>query len=104
MQPVQKVSLEPWLHCFSKVYKNDLVKYHLYSEGAGFNTQNRRWIACDSERDIAKLVIDLQLCVLNPAPSENRWWRFTANHRTVFTDEMPMTITCNMPYSPSIAV
>ncbi len=40
------------------------------------------------ERDIASLVSDLRLCVLNASPFENRWWRFTANHRTVFTDDV----------------
>ncbi len=36
------------------------------------------------------------LCVLNAAPSENRWWRFTTNHRTGFTDAMHRTIACNV--------
>ncbi len=58
-------------------------------------------IFCDSEREIAQLVSDLRLCVLNAAPYENSWWRFTANHRTVFTDEMRMTIACNISCSPS---
>ncbi len=40
------------------------------------------------------------LCVLNAAPFESRWWRFTANHRTVFTDEMRMTIACKISCSP----
>ncbi len=89
--------------------------HQLFSNGAAFNTQsrssltsyaicaqNRRWIACDSEREIALLVSDLRLCVLNAAPFENNWWRFTANQRTVFTDEMRMTIACNIPCSPSL--
>ncbi len=29
---------------------------------------------------------------LTAAPSENRWWRFTANHGTGFTVEMRMLI------------
>ncbi len=58
--------------------------HHLFSNGAAFNTQSRRslisyaihaqnhrWIACDS-------------------------LRFTANQRTVFTDEMRMTIACKI--------
>ncbi len=50
---------------------------------------------------IAYLVSDLRLCVLNAAPSENSWWRFTANHRTVFTDEMRMTIARKISCSPN---
>ncbi len=47
-------------------------------------TRAGRYISCDVhdiayERDIASLVSDLRLCVLNAAPSENRWWRLTAN-------------------------
>ncbi len=60
------------------------------------NTQscvhNRRWISFDYEREIALLVSDLRLCVLTAAPSESRWWRFTANHGTGFTEEMRMII------------
>ncbi len=43
---------------------------------------------------------ELQLCVLNATPFENRWWRFTANHGTGFTDEMRMTIACDISPSP----
>ncbi len=39
----------------------------------------RSWIAFDMNCDIASLVSDLRLCVLNAAPFENRWWRLTAN-------------------------
>ncbi len=35
---------------------------------------------------------------------ENRWWRFSANNRTVFTDEMRMTIACKISCSPSIYI
>ncbi len=64
----------------------------------GQATQFALRIACDSERE--KLVSDLWLCVLNAAPSESRWWRFTAKQRTIFTDEM-RTIACNISCSPS---
>ncbi len=98
--------------------------HHLFSNGAAFNKQSRssltsyaicaqncRWIACDSEREIALLVSNLWLCVLNAALFENRWWRFTANHRTIFTDAnhrtvftdvMLMTIACNISCSPNL--
>ncbi len=33
--------------------------------------------------------------VLNAAPSESMWRRFTTNHRTGFTDEMQMNIACD---------
>ncbi len=39
------------------------------------------------ERDIASLVSELRLRVLNAAPFENRLWRLTANQGTGFTDE-----------------
>ncbi len=85
--------------------------HHLFLNWVAFNTQscsssyairaqNRRWIACDSEREIALLVSNLRLGVLNAAQFKNRWWRFTANHRTVFTDVMRMTIACNISCSP----
>ncbi len=48
-----------------------------------------------------KTVLWLAVCVLNAAPFENSWWRFTANHRTVFTDEMRMTIACKISCSPT---
>ncbi len=48
---------------------------------------NVSFIIADIERDI-----DLQLCVVNAAPSESSWWRFTTNHRTGFTDEIRMII------------
>ncbi len=63
--------------------------HQLFSNKAAFNTQshssltshairaqNRRWIACDSEHYIAKLISDLRLCVLNANSSESRWWDF----------------------------
>ncbi len=34
----------------------------------------------------------LRLRVLTVAPSENRWWRFTANQETGFTAEMRMLV------------
>ncbi len=40
------------------------------------------------------------------APStglESRWWRFNTNHRTGFTEEMHMTIACNISCSPTVA-
>ncbi len=65
--------------------------HHLFSDGAAFNTQSRRSLTSDAIShslsqlnrlrycDIASLVSDLRLCVLNAAPFENRWWRLTAN-------------------------
>ncbi len=50
--------------------------------------------------DILHAIV-IRICVLNPDPSESRWWRFAANHRTVFTDEMRMTIAYNKSCSPS---
>ncbi len=89
----------------------------LFSNGAAFNTQSRssrtsyaihaqnhRCIACDSEREIAELVRELRLCVLNAAPFENNWSKFTANHRTVFTEEIRMTIACNISCSPNMCI
>ncbi len=55
---------------------------------------------CDSERELRSLSINYG-SVLNAAPFENNWWRFTANHRTVFTDKMRMTIACNISCSPT---
>ncbi len=69
---------------------------------ATHSCSNHRWIAFDNERDIASLVSNLWLCVLNAASSESRWWRFTANHRTGFTDEMHKTIACNISFSPNL--
>ncbi len=60
----------------------------------------RRRFNCDNERDIASLVSDLRLCVLNASPFENRWWRFTANQGTGFTDEMRMHIAWDISPSP----
>ncbi len=57
-----------------------------------YHVQYRRWIAFDYEHDISWLVSEL--CVLTAAPFESRWWRFSANHRTSFTDEMRMRIIC----------
>ncbi len=54
------------------------------------HVHNRMRFISDYERDFAWLVSELRLRVLNAAPSENRWWRFTANQRTSFTDEMRM--------------
>ncbi len=34
-------------------------------------------------------------CVLNAASSESRWWTFSTNHRTGFTDKMCMTVAIN---------
>ncbi len=42
--------------------------------------------------DIAQLVSELRLCVVNAALSECRWWWFTTNHESGFTDEMRMII------------
>ncbi len=42
-------------------------------------------------------------CVLNAAPFENRWWRFSANQGTGFTDEMRMHIACNISPIPKSA-
>ncbi len=53
------------------------------------------------ERDIASLVSELRLCVLNAAPFENRWWRLTANQGTGFTDEMRMHIAWDISPSPT---
>ncbi len=49
-----------------------------------------------------KLVSDLRLCVLNAAPSENRWWRFTTNQGTGFTDEMRKHIAWDI-YRPVLS-
>ncbi len=61
---------------------------------------------CESERELRSQfsVSELQLCVLNAAPFESSWWRCTANHRTVFTYEMRMTIACNISCSPNIYI
>ncbi len=88
--------------------------HHLFSDGAAFNTRSRISLKSYAisrseskmnrlryERDIASLVSELRLCVLNAAPSENRWWRLTANHRTVFTDEMRMHIAWDISPSPT---
>ncbi len=88
--------------------------HHLFSNGVAFNTQSRRSLTSYAiSRSlshaihlrfwarIVQLVSELRLCVLNAASSESRWWRFTANHWTGFTDEMHMTITCNISCSPS---
>ncbi len=47
-----------------------------------------RWIAFNYER------------VLNAAPFESRWWRFTANHGTGFTDEKRTIIAFDISPSP----
>ncbi len=49
-------------------------------------------IECDSSAILNAIlnISELRLCVLTATPFENRWWRFTANHRTGFTDEMRM--------------
>ncbi len=87
--------------------------HHLFSDAAAFNTQSRRSLISDAislslsqmnrlryERDIASLVSELRLCVLNAAPFENRWWRFTANQGAGFTDEMRMHIAWDISPSP----
>ncbi len=33
---------------------------------------------------------------------ESTWWRFTTNHKTGFTDEMRMTITCDRIYCAAL--
>ncbi len=65
---------------------------HLVRQATRDHVHNRMRFICDIERDIAKLVSELQLCILSAAPFENRW-RFTANHGAGFTDEMHMRIT-----------
>ncbi len=45
-------------------------------------------------------VISRSLCI-KYAPSESRWWRFTTNHRTGFTDEMHMIIAFDYLHSRS---
>ncbi len=47
--------------------------------------------------NVISRVSELRLCVLTAAPFENRWWRFTANHRAGFTDEMRMRLIAQ-PY------
>ncbi len=91
--------------------------HHLFSNGAAFNTLSRRSLTSYAislsllqmnrlryERDIASLVSDLRLCVLNAAPFENRWWRLTANQGAGFTDEMRMHIAWDISPSPSLDV
>ncbi len=39
--------------------------------------------------------------VYEPCGLESRWWRFNTNHRTGFTEEMRMTIACNITRSPT---
>ncbi len=102
---ISSVKPIPWL---------EVNLHHLFSNGAAFNTQSRRSLTSDAislslsqmnhlqyKRDIASLVSDLQLRVLNAAPFENRWWRFTANQGTGFTDEMRMHIAWDISPSPS---
>ncbi len=48
----------------------------------------------------ALLVSELRLCVVNAAPSESRWWRFTADYRTGFTDKMRMEIGFDLIVQP----
>ncbi len=55
-----------------------------YWQARTYRVCNHRRIGFDYECNIAYLVSELQLCVLTAAPSENSWWRFTANHRTGF--------------------
>ncbi len=89
--------------------------HHLFLNGAEFNTQScrsltsyailcsyRRRFICDNESDIASLVSDLRLGVLNAALFENRWWRFTANQGAGFTDEMRMHIAWDISPSPTL--
>ncbi len=73
----------------------------LHYQAMHYRFHYRRWIAFDYERDIVLLYSELRLCVLNDAPFENRWRRFTANHRTGFTDEMRMHIASSSPSSLS---
>ncbi len=74
---ISSVKLVPWLA---------VNLHHLFSNGAAFNTQSRSSLTSDAisrsllqlnrlryECDIASLVSDLRLCVLNAAPFENRW-------------------------------
>ncbi len=72
-----------------KLFRSSLTSYAIHA-------QNR-----DIERNIALLASELQLCVLNAAPFENRLWRFINNHRTGFTDEMRITIAFNISCRPS---
>ncbi len=60
-----------------------------------YHVQYRMRFICDSEHETL-------LCALNATPSENRWWRFYNNHRTGFTEEMRMTITCNISCSQTL--
>ncbi len=89
------------------VSKAGPVKRHLihrdvvHWQATQYCVHYRRWFICDNERNIALLVSDLRLCVLNAAPFESRWWRFTANHGTGFTDEMRMIIAFDISPSPS---
>ncbi len=80
---------------FSHVTGSKTMQYHVH---------NRMRFISDSERDFAWLVSELWLRVLNAAPSENRWWRFTANQRTGFTDEMCMRIAWDISPSPNVSI
>ncbi len=42
----------------------------------------------NSPQNTFEMDINLMLCVLTAAPFENRWWRFTTNQGSGFTDEM----------------
>ncbi len=54
------------------------------------------WVSAIFGSDLAG---GLRLCVLNAAPSESRWWRFTANHGTGFTDKMRMILAFDIVLS-----
>ncbi len=79
--------------------------HQLFSHGVAFNTQNHSSLTSYAISRSLSHSIHLRLwariCV---APFENSWWRFTANHRTVFTDEMRMTIACKILCSPNIYI
>ncbi len=83
--------------------------HHLLSDEAAFNAQSPRSLisyAISRPLSHAILIENLHsllviwLCVFNAAPFENSWWRFTANQRTVFTDEMRITIAGKISCSP----
>ncbi len=86
---------------------------HVLSDGAAFNTQSRssltsysilRWESPSIMNAILRsLSVNYGITtVLNAAPSESTWGRFTTNHRSGFTDEMRMTIACDFSCNPSI--
>ncbi len=73
-----------------------LNKQDCWSSGLNNETRAARLIA-----DESPMILNVILCsLLNAAPSESTWWRFTTNNRTGFTDEMCMTIVCDLSCSP----